>query len=130
MNGEKLAAQIKKVRPKYIKARVGPVDREYKAEQISSFYSKEYNTVFESHKIGKKQKSRLLGIYRDGDVIALCELKNMVTTVVQTNFTPGHIGPGGVFIPGSSSTSRQKENCPCRVTKFSAKAIARSSPGD
>jgi len=93
-NGEKLEAQIKKVRPKYIKAKVGPVDREFPAELIKSFYSKDYNTVFESHKIGKKNKNILLGIYRDGEVITLCELKNMVAKVTDVNYNSNINGTG------------------------------------
>lgn len=81
LNGEVIHVDIKKIRPTYIKARQGPVDKVFKVDQIDRFYSKYYNAIFESHAIGKRKRKKFLGVYRDGEVTVLCELKNLNVTV-------------------------------------------------
>lgn len=80
-NGELILVEIKKIRPTYIKAKQGPVDKVFSVDQIDRLYSKFYNTVFESHAVGRRKKKHLLGVYRDGEVLVLCELKNMSVNV-------------------------------------------------
>ena len=79
IDGKMLDAKIIKIRPKFVIAKVGPVEKKYDASQVQSLYSLDYNTVFEGHQVGKKKRWQLLGIYRDGELIVLCELKNMIT---------------------------------------------------
>jgi hypothetical protein len=103
-NGDLLNADIKKVRPGYVVARVGPVERKYPAFLVKKFYSKAYNTVFESHAVGRR-KWHFLGIFRDGEVIALCELKNMVVT--NHTYNPMMYSIGSVYFGGTISHTKK-----------------------
>ena len=100
-NGEVLQAEIKKLRPTYVVARVGPVERKYPAALVKKLYSKYYNKDFESHAVGKRKTPHLLGVFIDGEVKALVELKNMVVRV--NDYNPMMYSSGGFFYGGSSS---------------------------